>query len=85
MNTARSSLSTFINIDGEPVGQHPVITRFMKGVFNIKPALPKYNFTWDVGVVITYLSENVCDKNWRHSEDFWTLKPYWRNKIPLIS
>ena len=48
MNTARSSLSTFINIDGVPVGQHPVITRFMKGVFIIKPALPKYNFTWDV-------------------------------------
>ena len=61
MNTARSSLSTFINIDGEPVGQHPVITRFMKGVFNIKPALPKYNFTWDVGVVITYLTyQKTC-------------------------
>ena len=61
MNTARSSLSTFINIDGEPVGQHPVITRFMKGVFNIKPAVPKYNFTWDVGVVITYLTyQKTC-------------------------
>ena len=57
MNTARSSLSAFINIDGVPVGQHPVITRLMKGVLNIKPALPKYNFTWDVGIVITYISK----------------------------
>ena len=57
MNTARSSLSTFIIIDGVRVGQHPVITRFMKGVFNIKPALPKYNFIWDVGIVITYISK----------------------------
>ena len=57
MNTARSSLSTFINIDGVPVCQHPVITIFMKGVFIIKPALPKCNFTWDVGIVITYISK----------------------------
>ena len=46
-----------MNIDGVPVGQHPVIIRFMKGIFNIKPALPKYNFTWDVGIVITYISK----------------------------
>ena len=45
MNTAQSSLSTFINIDVVPVGRYPVITRFMKGVFNNKPALRKYNFT----------------------------------------
>ena len=24
---------------------------------NIKPVLPKYNFTWDVGIVITYISK----------------------------
>ena len=40
-----------------PVGQHPVITRFMKGIFSIKSALPKYNFTWDVGIVISYISK----------------------------
>ena len=57
MNTARSSLSTFINIDGLPVSQYQVITRFMKGILNIKPALPKYKFTWDVGIVITYISK----------------------------
>ena len=57
MNTAQSSLSTFINIDVVPVGRNPVITRFMKGVFNNKPALPKYNFTWDDGIVITYISK----------------------------
>ena len=57
MNTTRSSLSTLINIDGVPNIQHPVITRFLKGVFNIKPALPKYTFTWDVGIVIIYISK----------------------------
>ena len=29
----------------------------MKRVFSIKPALPKYNFTWDVGIVITSISK----------------------------
>ena len=53
MNTARSSLSTFINIDVVQAGQHPVIARFMKLVFNNKAALPKYNFTRDVGIFIT--------------------------------
>ena len=57
MNTALSSLSTFINIDSVPFGQHPFITRFMKGVFNIKLDLPKYNFKWDVGILITYISK----------------------------
>ena len=27
----------------------------MKGVFNIKPALTKYKFTWDVGIATTYI------------------------------
>ena len=57
MNTAQSLLLTFINIDGVSVGQYPIITRFMKGIFNIKSALPRYNFTWDVGIVITYISK----------------------------
>ena len=57
LNTARSLWSTFIYMDGVPVGQHPVITRFMKGIFNIKPALPKYKFTGNVGIVITYISK----------------------------
>lgn len=27
----------------------------MKGIFNLRPPLPKYTFTWDVGKVISYL------------------------------
>ena len=32
-----------------------ISARFMKGVFNIKPALTKYKFTWDVGIATTYI------------------------------
>ena len=29
--------------------------------------------------------KHACDKNWRHSEELCTQKPYWRNKIRCIS
>ena len=32
-----------------------MISRFMKGVFNEKPSLPRYTRTWDVRVVLQYL------------------------------
>ena len=38
LNTARSAIATFLWIDGKPAGEHPLVCRFMKGVFNIRPA-----------------------------------------------
>ena len=55
MNTIRSALSTFITIDGFTAGQHPLIKRFMRGVFNLKPSLPRYNITWDTNIVLDYI------------------------------
>lgn len=55
INTARSALSTFIFINNVPVGQLPLVCRFMKGVFNERPALPRYKSTWDVNKVLNYL------------------------------
>ena len=56
INTARSALSTFITIDNHTVGIHPLVCRYLKGVFNEFPVLRKYSFTWDVGVVLKYIS-----------------------------
>ena len=55
MNTARSAVSTVLVIDGQPAGQHPLTRRFMRGIFNQKPALPRYNAVWDLNDVITHL------------------------------
>jgi hypothetical protein len=38
-----------------PIGKHPLVTRFMRGVFQLRPALPRYTETWNVSV-IKYLS-----------------------------
>ena len=41
--------------DGVPFGQQKVVIRFIKGVFEMKPALPKYSNRWNVNVVLNYL------------------------------
>ena len=55
INTARSALSAVININGKPVGEHRLVTRFVKGIYNLRPALPKTNVTWDPEIILSYL------------------------------
>ena len=61
INTLRSAISMSHNeIDGTRVGQHPLVSRFLKGVFNNRPPAPKYSSTWDVDVVLNYI-KNLPD------------------------
>ena len=56
LNSYRSAISSAIpQVEGCPVGQHPLVCKFMKGVFNSRPPQPKYSGTWDVGFVTKYL------------------------------
>ena len=56
INTARSAVSTIILLpDGSSFGNHPIVTRFLKGVFRSRTALPRYKDIWDVSVVLDYL------------------------------
>lgn len=57
ISTVRSALSTFISLEGYPAGSHPLIRRFLRGVFNLRPALPKYETTWDTSLVLKYLKK----------------------------
>ena len=53
---ARRRLSAFITLEGNfLVGVHPMVERFMKGVFQTRPALPRYQASWDTLVVLSYL------------------------------
>ncbi len=57
INTARSALSQFIIWKGQyTIGAHPWVIRFLKGVFNLRPPVPRYQDTWDVSVLIRFLS-----------------------------
>ena len=56
INTARSALSSVLLLPNNTTfGSHPLVTRFLKGVFELKPSLPRYSVIWDVGVVLQYL------------------------------
>ena len=39
------------------VGQHPLFSRMLKGVFNERPLLSRYSTFWDIGVVLRYLKQ----------------------------
>ena len=56
VNTARSALSTFLwNDDGLTIGKFSSVRRFMKGIYELRPPTPKYDFVWDVNIVLDYL------------------------------
>jgi len=57
INTLRSAISmTHATIDGTAVGCHSLISLLLKGIFNTRPPLPRYSQSWDVRIVINFLS-----------------------------
>lgn len=56
INTARSALSSILNIRGSHhFGSHPLVTRFLKGIYETRKPQPKYKTIWDVATVLKYL------------------------------
>ena len=56
VNTARSALSSILMLPGNTTfGSHPLVSRLLKGVFELRPALPKYQSIWDISVVLNML------------------------------
>ena len=52
----RSALSqTLPPVDGVLVGQHPLVSRFLRGVYNRRPPRPRYQTTWRVQQVLDLL------------------------------
>ena len=65
INTARSALSAMLICkDGFKFGEHPLVCRYVKVVFELKPALPRYSEVWDVNIVLDYLKmfEDISEK-----------------------
>ena len=57
IKTARRALSAIIlPTDNVNIGSHPIVSRFMKGIFKNNPPAPRYRTTCDVSPVVSYLS-----------------------------
>ncbi len=60
LNTARSAISNLdVNAilvgNVKPVGQHPLVCRYLRGIFNQVKPVPKYSTIWPVDKVLHYL------------------------------
>ena len=42
-------------MDGCAAGNHPLVNRLMRGIFNLRASTPRYNDTWDVKPVLDKL------------------------------
>ncbi|XP_046569923.1 uncharacterized protein LOC124278248 [Haliotis rubra] len=55
VNTARSALSSVISLpDGVSFGEHFLVKKLLKGVFEMKPSLPRHGLIWDVDIVLNH-------------------------------
>ena len=69
LNAYRSAISSVHErVDGYEVGQHPLVTRLIKGAFHERPPQPSYTTTWDVATVTTYL-QSLGDNQQMHISD----------------
>lgn len=56
--TARSALSSFLEISDCPnFGSNRFTKLFIKGIFELRPSLPKYQSIWNVDFVLKFLEE----------------------------
>ena len=56
INTARSALSLILNIEGpHPFGSHPLVSWFLKGIYETRKPQPEYKTIWDVAIALKNL------------------------------
>ena len=59
LNSYRSAIASMhAPIDGVSIGQHPLVSRLLRGAFQSRPPLPRYTETWDVSKVLTHLNSH---------------------------
>ena len=56
INVYRSTISaSHLPIDGSPIGNHQIISHFMKSIFELRPPQPRPFTAWSVMTVLNYL------------------------------
>ena len=55
IRTARSAISYHIAIPPyKQLSEHPLMNKFFKGLYNLRPPVRKFGFVWDVRIVFDY-------------------------------
>lgn len=56
LSTQKSFLSCFITIEGRPVGDHPMVTKLVRGAKVLNPPQEPYTYIWDPVHVLTAIA-----------------------------
>lgn len=62
INVARSAISSVL-FDDHKLSDNPLISRFIRGVYNKRPFIPKNTVIWDTSVVLNFLEKWHPAKN----------------------
>ncbi|CAD6226402.1 GSCOCG00005805001-RA-CDS [Cotesia congregata] len=54
LNLSRAAISL---ISKNSLSNDPLLSRFIRGTYKIRPARPKYSETWDTDIVLTYIEK----------------------------
>lgn len=65
LNTQRSAVSL---LSTNKIGEDSLVSRFFKGIENLKPPKPKYSATWDVSLVLSYVKSLGSSNNLKLDE-----------------
>ena len=58
ISTARTAISSILlSTVAISFGSHPLVVRFLRGVYNSRPSLPRYTEIWDIRIVLDKLRE----------------------------
>ena len=64
INVHRSAISSVLPyIDGLPIGQLPFVIQLLGGILQNNPSLPRYQYTWDIDIVLKSLLKLPASKN----------------------
>ena len=62
---ARSALASVVTLRGyATLSDHPLIKRFIKGVFHLRPPKPKYSSIWDADILLRHLQQIAATKEY---------------------
>ena len=59
LNSARDMLSSFATVEEYDASKHPLVCRYMKGVYNSNTSFLKRSFASDALAVVKYLSSII--------------------------
>ena len=57
INLLRSAISKYhCGYNGNSAGEHPLVCQSVRAVFRLRPPLPQYKATFDIGPVLSYVA-----------------------------